>query len=1191
MSFVHLHNHSDFSLLDGAAAIKGLIGKAKSLGMPGLAITDHGNMFGALKFYKECRAAGINPIIGNEFYVAGSSRREKTGTEGGNKYHHLVLLARDHVGYRNLVQLTSLSYTEGFYYKPRIDWELLEQYHQGLICSTACVAGEVPQYILLGRLDDAERVAGRYRDLFGAEHFFLEMQDHGMDEEQRVNRELVPMARRLGLRLIATNDIHYLDRSDAAAHDALLCVGTNRKLAEQGRMRFPSPEFYMKSAEEMGRLFGELPELLSNTLLINEMVNLTIPLPGPLLPDYAIPQTYCSDDDGKATAEVEGVRAFVAAMSDEDVCKPDPAYGRQPTAELAPAIRETLARRFRDPVTRYFIFSSYRGLERRYTAPSEDIRRRLDYELATIILMDFVGYFLIVADFINWAKDHDIPVGPGRGSGAGSIVAYALRITDIEPLRYNLLFERFLNPERVSMPDFDVDFCFERRGEVIDYVTRTYGQDRVGQIITFGTLKAKAVIKDVARALDISIDESNMISKLVPEDPKMTLDKAFELEPRLTELAENPRYQELFEIARKLEHKNRHSSIHPAGIVIAKSRLLDYVPLYKDARTGTIATQFTMDQLEECGLVKMDFLGLKTLTLIRNSLLLIGKRGISISIEAIPDDDAKTFAMLSEGRSTSVFQFESDGMQAILRQAKPNRIEDLIALNALYRPGPMDNIPQFVDCKFGRKPITYPHPSLKPILEETYGVIVYQEQVMQATQILAGYTLGGADILRRIMGKKKPEEMAKQRVLFIEGCARTQGLAAREANDIFDLLEKFAGYGFNKSHAAAYSVLAYQTAWLKANYPAEYMAANLTNEINDTKKLTQYIAEARAMGIDVLPPDINRSESFFAVSEGQILYGLIGIKGVGEAVVADIVAERGKNGPFKDFIDFLERVGVKSANKRMTEMLLQAGCFDSLGHRRAELVLNLERAWEYAHRKVEAGAYGQASLFEGAEEEEFPPFRYEPAEEWPRAELLRLEKQLLGFYVSGHPLDDHKELYARCCDVDFVHLDHCNPDRNYTLIGQLVEYREIVSSKGRKMAFGKVEGYTGSIDIVLFADVLERNPGCFIVDGIVCLKGKIDLERSSPSFKVEALLNPGDLREKSWRDIHIALHAIKRTEELDGLRDVLYASSGPCGVVLHVLTGGQRVPVRAHAQIGCAPRDEVLERIRETPVVADLWLD
>ena len=1191
MSFVHLHVHSDFSLLDGAASIDNLIKKAVSLEMPALAITDHGNMFGALKFYKACKKAKINPIVGCEFYVAGVHRKDKSGTEGGNKYYHLVLLAKNEIGYRNLTMLSSLSYTEGFYYKPRIDWELLERHHEGLICSTACIAGEVPQYILLGRTEDAQKVAGRYRDLFGAENYFLELQNHAMEEEARVNRELIPMAKRLGIRLIATNDVHYLDKTDAAAHDALLCVGTNRKLSEQNRMRFPCPEFFLKSRDEMADLFREAPEAISNTLLVNEMVNLSITLPGPLLPEFKIPSVYSSDDDTQADPEVQNVIAFIAGMSDDDVCKPNPRYGKVPTSELAPSVRQELKTRLSAPVTQYFIWASYRGLEKRYADCGSGVCKRLDYELATIILMDFVGYFLIVADFINWAKDRDIPVGPGRGSGAGSIVAYALRITDIEPLRYGLLFERFLNPERVSMPDFDVDFCYEGRGSVIDYVSEKYGEDRVGQIITFGTLKAKAVLKDVARALEISIDESNMISKLVPDDPKMTLAKAFEQEPKLRELENNPRYQELFEMARKLENKNRHTSLHAAGIVIGKSVLTDYVPLFKDPKTGIVATQYTMDQLEECGLVKMDFLGLKTLTIIKNTLALMKRHGVEMVEEDIPETDDKTFAMLGEGRSTSVFQFESDCMQGILRQAKPNRIEDLIALNALYRPGPMSNIPQYIDCKMGRKPTTYPHPSLKPILEETYGVIVYQEQVMQATQILAGYTLGGADILRRAMSKKKIEEMATQRALFIQGCAATQGIAAKDANETFDLLEKFAGYGFNKSHAAAYSVVAYRTAWLKANYPAEYMAANLTNEINNTEKLTQYIAEARSMGITLDAPDINRSEATFSVSGGRIVYGLIGVKGVGEGIVEAIVHEREKSGPYIDFMDFLIRLGTSSLNKRVIEILINAGCFDVMGRGRAELVLNLERAYDYAHKRAEAGQFGQTSLFEAASEEEFPPFRFEPCAEAARADMLRTEKALLGFYLSGHPLDEFKELYDKCCDVDFVHLERLSGEKEYTLVGQLVEWREILTRKGKKMAFGKVEGYGGTVDIVVFSGTLEANPGRFELDSIIFLKGSVDLDRENPSFKVDRLVQPSELKEKSYRTLHISLHPIKREEDLEGLRDILYESSGQCAVVLHVSQVEAKAIIKAHAQISCAPRADVVERLKETAIVSEVWLE
>lgn len=1191
MSFVHLHNHSDFSLLDGAVSVENLVKQAVEYGQPGLALTDHGNMFGALKFYKACKKAGINPIVGNEFYMAGSSRSEKTGTESGNKYYHLILLAQNETGYRNLIKLTSLAYIEGFYYKPRIDWELLQRYNEGLICSTACIAGEIPQLLMMGRPAEARQVAGRYSELFGKDRYFIEIQDHGMPEERQVNRELIPLSKELDLRLIATNDIHYLAKDDVAAHDALLCVGTNRKISDPKRMRFPTPEFYFKSSQEMAHVFREVPEAISNTLLINEMVQLNIPLPGPLLPVYDIPASFSSSQDTEAEAEVRRVRHYLDSMSDVDVCKPDPRNGKLAVAELAPQIRSSLAERMAQPVTRYFIWQTYRGLEERYSDCTEEIKLRLDYELGTIILMDFVGYFLIVQDFIRWAKDRDIPVGPGRGSGAGSLVAYSLRITDIDPLRYGLLFERLLNPERVSMPDFDIDFCNERRAEVIEYVTQKYGTNRVGQIITFGTLKTKAVLKDVARALDLTIEESNMITKLIPDDDlKINLAKAFEQEPKLRELEQNPRYAELFAMARKLENKNRHTSLHAAGIVIGKTDLMDYVPLFKDAKTGIIATQFTMDQLEECGLVKMDFLGLKTLTLIRKSLGLIKKRGIELKETDIPDTDEKTFALLSEGKSASVFQFESDGMQGILRQAKPGSIEDLIALNALYRPGPMDNIPQFVDSKWGRTPISYPVPSLEKYLKETYGVIVYQEQVMQVAQEIAGYSLGRADLLRRAMGKKKAEVLAEERKPFLEG-AVARGYDAAKANEIFDILVPFAGYGFNKSHAAAYSVLAYQTAWLKANYPAEFMAANMTNEISDTKKLTKCIAEARSMNIGMLAPDINKSEALFTVVDGQIVYGLIGVKGVGEAVVHDIIGERDRSGPYKDFMDFLERVGVRSMNKRVIETLVRAGCFDSLGHRRAELVINLERACDYAQKKVEAGAYGQASLFDAASEEEFPAFRYEPSDEWPKAEILRVEKQLLGFYFSGHPLDDYKQIYERCCDVNFEHLERSSADRLYTLVGQLVEYRELLSKAGKKMAFGKVEVYGGSIDIVAFANVLERHAGRFVLDDIVFLKGKIDLTRDPPSFKVEDAVDPAELKEKSYRDVHIVLRTVRSEDELEPLRDVLFSASGSCGVVFHVPGQDSQTLIRAHSQINCSPRPDVMDKLREVAVVADLWLD
>ena len=1150
--FVHLHNHSDFSLLDGAASVGSMVARAKALGMPGLALTDHGNMFGAAKFYDSCKEAGINPIVGSEFYMAGGSRFDKTGTENGNKYWHIVLLARNAEGYKNLLKLSSASYTEGYYYKPRIDDELLAAHSKGLIASTACLGGEIPSLLLMGKTQEAERKVRYYAELLGQGHFYLELQDHGIPEQKTANKAMVTLAARTGLPLIAANDMHYLERGDAEAHDVLLCIGTNKKRNEQARMRFPGAEFYMKTAEEMAALFSEVPEAISNTLAVNEMVKLDLAYPGPLLPDYEIPCEFSSPEE-------------------------------------------------------YMRHLTYEGLKRRYREVGDAIRARAEYELGVIIKMKFTGYFLIVWDFIDWAKRHGIPVGPGRGSGAGSIVAYALRITDIDPLRYELLFERFLNPERISMPDFDVDFCFERRGEVIDYVTERYGAKRVGQIVTFGTLKAKAVIKDVARALDVPFEDANNIAKLVPEDPKMTLKKAFELEPKIRALAEDARYRDLFQIAAKLENRNRHTSFHAAGIVIGKTELTDYVPLFKDTKTGQVATQFTMDYLEKCGLVKMDFLGLKTLTLIKNTIGLIRKKGVELDEETIPDDDDATFALLGEGKSTSIFQFESSGMQAILKQAKPNCIEDLIALNALYRPGPMEYIPQFIDSKMGRTPITYPHPSLEKYLKETYGVIVYQEQVMQVAQEVAGYSLGRADLLRRAMSKKKKEVLEKEEAPFVEGALK-RGYTKEKAEEIFEILVPFAGYGFNKSHAAAYSVVAYRTAFLKANYPAEFMAANLTNEINNTDKLADYIDEARSMGLELLPPDVNRSEAYFTVVEGKIVYGLLGIKGVGEGFARAIVEARIKGGAFAGFIDFIERLGTGAMNKKTLECLATAGCFDSLGNTRRELVLGIERAVDYAARKEEAGKYGQSSLFETCSEEEFPPFEIEAAEEYPRADLLAFEKGLLGFYFSGHPMDEFKRIWERCSDAPLDRPDRSSPDKLYTLVAMLKEFREIITKTGRKMAFGVVEDFHGSIEIVVFADTLERYRERFAVDTVLCLRGKIDLTRSAPSFKIEEFVDPAELKEKSWREVHIKLDAcLKGEEDLYSLRDTLFDAPGLCKVLFHIpdATGASAATgvssdragpeaetiVRAHVQITCSYDEEALEKLKAAPHVTEVWRD
>ena len=1136
--FVHLHNHSDYSLLDGAASLERLIEKAKSFQMKHLALTDHGNMFGVLKFYQLCKKQGINPIIGSEFYMSPGSRHIKTGTESGNKYYHLVLLAMNEAGYKNLMKLSSLSYTEGFYYKPRIDQELLELYHEGLICTSACIAGEIPSLIIQGNEEEAARRAGFFQDLFGKGNFYLELQDHGIPDQRVANRGILSIAKRLDIPLIATNDIHYVDREDAVAQDILVCIGTGKKKSELKRLHFEEQEFYMKSPSEMARIFAEVPEALTRTVEVAEKCQLTIPLPGPQLPDYQIPQEF-------------------------------------PSPEA------------------YLRYLAYEGLTNRYPKITEELKKRLDYELDTIIRMKFTGYFLIVWDFIHFARSRGIPVGPGRGSGAGSLVAYCLQITDIDPLKYGLLFERFLNPERVSMPDFDIDFCFERRQEVIEYVTEKYGKDRVGQIITFGTLKAKAVLKDVARVLDIPFAESNEIAKWIPEGHKMTLSRALEEEEKLRQLVQKgPIYQELIDTSLKLEGLSRHASTHAAGIVIGKSPLTDYVPLYRDPKTGAISTQYTMEQLEACGLVKMDFLGLKTLTLIENTVKLIRKRVPDFDIEKIPENDPATFKLLGEGKSACVFQFESQGMQSILKRAKPESIQDLIALNALYRPGPMQFIDQFIDAKWGRVPVQYPLPELEPVLKETYGVIVYQEQVMEIARIVGGYSLGQADILRRAMGKKKPEEMAKQKKSFIEG-AIARGYSAKKADEIFELLVPFAGYGFNKSHAAAYSVLAYKTAYLKANFPAEFMAANLTNEINDTDKLAEYIGETRKMGIDILPPDINVSEKYFSVVNGKILYGLLGMKNMGTNAAEEILRARSGGGPFRSFLDFLDRVDLKIVNRKVLETGIQCGLFDSLYPNRATLLANLEGMVAFAEKKKESQSYGQASLF-GASTEEFPEPQWEAAPDWPEREKLRFEREILGFYFSGHPLEPYRTAWEKSVTIDLEHPTRASKDTTHRLLGIIKNIRTVPTKTGKKMAFALLEDFAGSIELVIFTSVLEQYGHKLQEDAIVGVVGRIDLSRDRPSFIVEEVKEPDMLENKEISELHIALNgSLCNEEDFYQLRSFIIEHPGPCSVYLHFRDPGngesERI-IRASAQLKVSGKREIQLQLQELPGVEEVWV-
>ena len=1137
MSFVHLHNHTDFSLLDSAASIPKYIAKAKECGMTSLAITDHGNMFGAVTFYKACKAAGINPIIGCEMYINPKDRRERTPSSEGNRYYHLILLAMSDKGYHNLIEMNSIAYKEGFYYKPRIDDETLAAHSEDIICLSACLAGEIPQLILHNNKDKARERIQWFKSIFG-DRYYLELQDHGIDEQKIVNPVLVQLARECDVPLVCTNDIHYIEKEDWNAHDTLLCIGTASKKTDKNRLRYKEGEFYFRTPEEMEKLFSWCPEAIENTGKIAERCNIEIKFPGPILPKCQIPNEFSSDAD-------------------------------------------------------YLRFLSNEGLKKRYEVVTEELQKRLDYELGIIIQMDFPAYFLIVRDYIHWAKTHNIPVGPGRGSGAGSLVAYSIEITDVDPIKYNLLFERFLNPERVSLPDFDVDFCFEGRSQVIDYVTEHYGKDKVGQIITFGTLKPKAVVKDVARVLDIPYEESNKICSLIPDELKMTLKKAFEEEPRLGEIeARGGVYAELFDTARRLEGLNRHSSLHAAGVVIGRESLDHYVPLYADPKTGAISTQYTMLQIEECGLVKMDFLGLKTLTLIKHTVELIHKKLPDFDINKIDEHDPETFDMLCRGDSKCVFQFESDGMANILKREHPQSIEELVALNALYRPGPMQFIDQYIDSKLGRREIEYPDPCLKDVLEETYGVIVYQEQVMKVAQIIAGYTLGQADILRRIMGKKKVEALAAELVKFKAGAVKN-GFTEEHAEEIFHILEPFAGYGFNKSHAVAYSVIAYQTAYLKANFPAEFLAANLTNEMSNPAKFSEYLNLAPKYGLRILPPSINKSDKHFNVADGDIVYGLAGIKGVGENVSELIVKERETNGPYKSFMDFLSRQGEGTVNSKSLESMIKAGAFDELGIDSATLLANLEEAMKFDKASREATAYGQLSLF-GEDTVELESFQMRPVDPFPAMEKLQMEKEYLGFYISGHPLDAYKEQIAACVRTDLSNPDSIQFDQETSIIALVTSDRMVVTQKKKeKMGMYHLQTREGEVDAVAFPKTFEAIRDRIEKDQVYGFRGRFGRkkdEEAKISFQISSICSPYELKPEAVNQIHIVLEkAAFEGDNLKVLSRAIRNNSGYVPIVLSVKgIDGEELKATGSYSIEYTP--SFVEELNDMDMVSRVWI-
>ncbi len=1052
--FVHLHCHTDYSLLDGACEISQLMDIVAAQNMPAVAMTDHGNLFGAVEFYNQAKAKGVHPVIGCEVYVA--QQGHKVNTES-NRYNHLVLLCENQEGYRNLISLVSTGYLDGFYYKPRIDKDLLSRHSKGLIALSACLRGDINETLLADKYEEAKKLAYEYTDLFGPKNFFLELQDHGLEPDKKVMPLVNRLAADTGIPLVVTNDSHYLRHDDARAHEILLCIQTGKTMSDPNRMRFEQNAFYLKTREEMMALFGEVEHALDRTYDIAQRCQLKLdPVKEPF-PKFAVPEGHSIDTYFEYVARqgFEKRRGRLEALAAQGRLKCD--------------------------LTEY--------------------AERLDREIKTIQQMKFSGYFLIVWDFIRYAKDHNIPVGPGRGSAAGSLVSYSMEITDIDPLQYGLLFERFLNPERISMPDIDIDFCTRGRGSVIQYVTEKYGREQVAQIITFGTLGARAAIKDVGRVLDISFADVDKITKLIPTQPlNIKLKEARKIEPQIDELAKKePRVKEVLEVAERLEGMARNASVHAAGVVISPAPLKDLVPLYKTNK-DEIVTQYDMVGLEKLGLLKMDFLGLTTLTIIEDALKLIEKhRGVKVKIEDLPLDDRKTYEnVFHKGYTSGIFQFESDGMRDILRRYQPDRLEDLCALNALYRPGPMGMIDDFIERKHGRREIVYDLPEMKEILEETYGVMVYQEQVMQISNRLAGYSLGDADLLRRAMGKKKVEEMAKQRARFIEG-AKANGHPQRKIEKIFDLMEKFAGYGFNKSHSAAYAYLAFVTAYLKTHYPLDFMSALLTSQTGNTGQVVKYINECRGMGIKVLPPDVNSSDFDFTPAKDAILFGLGAIKNVGANAVESIVKARAEGGRFRSLYEFCERVDLGAVNRRMIESFIKAGAMDSLEGSRAQLMAVIDSAMEAGARTQKDRESGQSGLFATLMEEQ--PAAEHPlpkVNDWTGQEKLQGEKEMLGFYVSGHPLDAHMDKVTELATHVTSKLEGLAKNTEVALCGILTGIARRRSKEGKLWASMQIEDLEGSIEAMVFSTQYERLTPLLTEDKAVLVRGLVLPEENAP---------------------------------------------------------------------------------------------
>ena len=1134
--FVHLHNHSDYSLLDGASSIRGMVERAAELRMPALALTDHGSLFGAIEFYQEARRAGVKPILGMEAYVTRGSRSDRTRDTA----HHLVLLARDEDGFHNLMRLSSLAFLEGFYYRPRVDHEILSRYSAGLLALSACPKGEVATDLLEDNEEGAAKTALMYRDMFGAENYFLEIQNHGLEIEDQIRARVARLAARTGIPVVATNDCHYLKHEHADAHDVLLCIQTGKSVDDPKRMRYSTDQVYFKSADEMRARFADQPEALAHTLAIAERCNLQLNFGRPLLPEFPLPPGVAS-----------------------------------PEAHL----RELAERELRS----------------RYPEPSEEVRQRLAYELDVICRMGFASYFLIVRDFIAFARERKIGVGPGRGSVAGSLVAYVLRITDIDPLQHGLIFERFLNPERVTMPDIDIDFDDLRRGEVIEYVKKKYGDDNVTQIITFGTMGAKGVVRDVGRALGLAVAEVDRIAKLVPDGLGMTLERALELSPELRQLPEKGAVHErLLRSARVLEGLARHASTHAAGVLITPGPLLDYVPLYRQ-KDESVTTQWDMKSIEKAGLLKMDFLGLRTLSVLEEAVSMVAKQGGErIELQKLPLDDAPAYLVFQDADTVAIFQFESSGMRDYLKRLKPTVFEDLVAMNALYRPGPMENIPYFIDCKHGRQVARYEHPALEPILKGTYGVFVYQEQVMRAAHDLAGLSLAVADELRRAMGKKLPEEMESKRRQFVEGCVKNS-ISSAKAEKIFQTMVKFAGYGFNRSHSTAYALLAYQCAWLKAHHPVEFLAATLTSEMSDSARIVTLIEECRRLGIEILPPDVARSEWKFTIEDGRIRFGLGAVRNVGAGAVEALVAARTSGGAFSDLFELARRLDGRAVNRRALESMVAAGACDSLGGERGSLFAGVALALDHAATLQRDRLSGQTSLFGGEGEPGAVAVAAPPlpaAEAWGGRERSAKEKEVLGFYFSEHPLEARREALARVASHSVAEALALEDGAETRLAGILIEVRAITTRAGKRMAALVLEDLSGRIECTVFPETYEAHRELLLADEVVVLSGRIEI-RDDRGLKL--LLSEAKRFDDARSAYRPVLHIEIRAEELsarqlEGVDEVLRSHPGEAEVYLHIVKPDHSRLAMRSRRFRVREEEEVAVALRERfPTLRVRW--